>query len=51
MKSENTKTMTATELEKIQKEVENMDDDALAAFRNQFEEDTMGFCGEEGAIE
>ncbi len=51
MKSEHTKTMTDEERRELQQEVANMDDDALAEFRNRFNEDEMGFYGEEGAIE
>lgn len=51
MKSEHTKTMTDEERRELQQEVAGMDDDALAEFRNRFDEDEMGFYGEEGAIE
>lgn len=51
MKSEHTKTMTDEERRELQQEVAGMDDDALAEFRNCFDEDEMGFYGEEGAIE
>lgn len=51
MKSEHTKTMTDEERHELQQEVAGMDDDALAEFRNRFDEDEMGFYGEEGAIE
>lgn len=48
MKSEYTENMTDEECRKLQKEVEGMDDDRLAEFRNSFEADNMGFSGEEG---
>lgn len=51
MKSEHTKYLQPEELEELQKSVASMDDDALAEFRNGFDPDTMGFAGEEGAVE
>lgn len=51
MKSEHTKDMTDEERRTLQQEVEGMDDDALAEFRNSFDEDNMGFSGEEGVCE
>lgn len=51
MKSEYTKEMTDEERRDLQKEIEGMTDEELEEFRNSFDEDEMGFCGEEGAIE
>ena len=51
MSSESTKNLKPGELEKIRKDVEQMDADALAEFRNGFDADAMGFDGEEGATE
>lgn len=51
MKSEYTKEMTDEERRDLQKEIEGMTDEELEKFRNSFDEDEMGFCGEEGTIE
>ena len=51
MESEHTKKLQPEELAKLKEDVAAMDDDALAEFRNSFDPDTMGFSGEEGAIE
>lgn len=51
MKSEHTKGMTDEERRALQKKVESMDNEELAEFRNSFDEDTMGFSGEEGETE
>ena len=51
MKSEYTKDMTAEERRALQQKVAAMTDEDLAEFRNSFDEDDMGFSGEEGEIE
>ena len=51
MKSEHTKDMTDEERRDLQQKVAGMDDDELAEFRNSFDEDCMGFSGEEGEVE
>lgn len=47
MSSESTKNLKPGEVEEIRKRVLQMDDDALAEFRNGFDADEMGFDGEE----
>lgn len=51
MRSEHTKNLQPEELAELKADVAAMDDDKLAEFRNGFDPDTMGFDGEEGAIE
>lgn len=51
MKSEHTKDLQTEELAELKEKVAGMDEDALAEFRNGFNPDEMGFCGEEGAAE
>jgi hypothetical protein len=50
-KSEFTKNMTDDEIKDLQDKVKNMTEDELIAFRNSFDPDSMGFCGEEGVTE
>lgn len=47
MSSESTKNLKPGEVEEIRKRVSQMDEDALAEFRNGFDADEMGFDGEE----
>lgn len=51
MKSEHTKNMKPEELAEVRRKIEDMDEDALAEFRNGFDADEMGFYGEEGVVE
>ena len=51
MRSEKTKDMNTEELKNLRSDVEAMDEEALAEFRNSFDPDEMGFDGEEGAID
>ncbi len=51
MRSEHTKDLQPEELEELKEKVAGMDEDALTEFRNGFNPDEMGFCGEEGATE
>lgn len=47
MSSENTAGMTQEELKEMQKNIKEMPPEELAAFRNGFDPDEMGFTGEE----
>lgn len=51
MKSEHTKDLQPEELAGLKEKVTGMDEDALTEFRNGFNPDEMGFCGEEGVAE
>lgn len=51
MKSEHTKNMEQEALDALQKQVEAMTEEELEEFRNSFNEDDMGFFGEEGEID
>lgn len=51
MSSESTKNLKPGEIEEIKKRVSQMDEDALAEFRNGFDADKMGFDGEEGVTD
>jgi len=46
--SEHTKDMEPEQIEELQQKTGSMTEEELREFRNSFDPDKMGFCGEEG---